>query len=165
MKVLRILLVPLMATALVAACADDPTGEDEDPFDAFVGSWTATAFTYTADQGDGVFDLVAIYHDDAFNVTIADDGGFQATVRLPNPQDPVGGDPVDIQLTGVLTVQGAGLLHIDFDVASEDYFQDRTVSYSFESDSQLVWTDDSAAFDFDQDGEDEDADLNVVLER
>lgn len=162
MKSIKTAAILLLSVAAISACDDD-----DDPigitFSDLVGSWSAQSFVYaSADNPALAIDVIGTLNGD-LDLTVASNQTFTGTVNVPNLT------PGPLPIGGSLALDtGTGTVSVDFDAQTESYdlFEDFTADYQMSSDrNTLTWTYEGTTFDFDQDGDEEDAVVTVVLIR
>lgn len=157
----RLMMMALVPVIAVTGCSDDddPVGvNDDDPLEAFVGSWSATSFVYTSvDNPDISIPVLEVVEGSSVGVTVTGDGSFVASLNLG---EQTGGETVDIP--GTIEHEGEGRITVTF--AENPFFTALDVTYEFEGPDILAW-EAPTTFDFNQDGEETDAILSVVFVR
>lgn len=140
---------------LLLACGDgditNPTLGD------LAGNYTASRFQFTS-KANATVRIDLIQFGGSFQVNIASNGQFSGILRT---FDPATFQTVDFTVAGIMTIQGNDKLAADFTAGP---FSDRTFSFAL-SGSALTLLDDNASFDFDRDGQNEPAELLIVLRR
>lgn len=145
----------LMSAALLAGAAcsdDDPTGPDD--AELFVGTFVATSMIFTPDGGGSPIDVIPFGA--SLTVTIDAQGDFSWTLTPP-------GQPAENEV-GTLDVDAsAHTVTVDFqDPEADDIFAD----YSFSADGEVLTLQaDDVQFDLNQDGVDDPASVQVIMER
>jgi hypothetical protein len=155
MKFRRHLAVVLALTplALFAGCSDDEDTDDEVELAEIADTWEASSFVYTSDSNpQQSVDLVDDFNA-TFTLQIDEDGDYQFVTNVP-------GENPDVE-TG--DVEMVGDQRIQFD-PSDSAPETADVTLSNDADRLTLFFED-AAFDFDEDGDEEEADLTVVLNR
>lgn len=142
----------------VAACDDDDgTGLSADAMAQISGSWQAQSFTFVAqDNPDNSLNLMDFGSQISLDITrtSATTGTFTGTALLP----PLGiTDPTPIG--GEVTAAGQSQLLVDFNAATNQLFDDLTVSYNVTG-STFTWITTDVTMPTD---EDTPATLTVVL--
>lgn len=145
----RILAVVLGASIVVAACGDsDPVSADP-AVAPFVGAWEASEFTITnSAEPDQTFDIT---DGGSFTIDIQPSGNYTATLLVEGLPDP------EVEY-GQLSVSGSTV------VLDPDEGPPASATFTFEGDDRLI-LDGPTEFDFNFDGEPEDAEAYIVLER
>ena len=151
MRLMRTLSTTVLAAALVVGCNDstDPGNVSEDDL---AGVWTATQFllTSTADPSVTV-DMIAL--GGTFALTINADGTYSETGVFP-------GNPPEVESgTGTYVIQGSNLI-----LTEDDDPLPFTVAFVL-SGNTLTLTSTDETFDFDDNGVEEAATLDMVLTR
>lgn len=151
MRLMRTLSTTVLAAALVVGCSDstDPGNVSEDDL---AGVWTATQFllTSTADPAVTV-DMIAL--GGAFTLTINADGTYSEAGLFP-------GNPPEVESgSGTYVIQGSNLI-----LTENDDPVPFTVAFVL-SGNTLTLTSTDETFDFDDDGVEEAATLDMVLTR
>lgn len=138
---LRKLTLPLAVLVAfgVAACDDDDdgTGPSADAMTQISGSWQAQSFTYVAqDNPDNSIDLMDFGSQISLDITrtSATTGTFTGTALLP----PLGiTEPT--QIGGEVTAAAQNQLLVDFNAATNQLFDDLSVTYQVTG-STFTWT-------------------------
>lgn len=135
----------LALTLPIAACGDDgsPSGNDNDPLAALVGSWTAQSFVYTADADPNISVNLTSFGFGIQSLAVAADGTFTGSVILPDEQ----GNAQTIPLTGSLTNVTQTSLTVAFTGVAAQALDDLDVTYTV-SGSTLTFEADDVTFDF-----------------
>ncbi len=151
MRLMRTLSTTVLAAALVVGCIDstDPDNVSEDDL---AGVWTATQFVLasTADPSVTV-DMISL--GGTFVLTINADGTYSEAGVFP-------GDPPEVESgSGTYVIQGTNLI-----LTEDDDPEPFTVAFVL-SGNTLTLSSTDESFDFDEDGVEEAATLEMVLTR
>jgi hypothetical protein len=137
MKLLRTLIVPLLAVIFVAGCGDSTR---EEVAEALAGTWNATSVVVTNKANSSeTSDLLA--GGESVNITFTVAGGFSGSFT---------------DLGGTFVVEGTNLI-----ITNTGKSDLETIAFTL-SDNTLTVDDE---FDFDDDGVDESASLIIVLQK
>lgn len=143
----------LVAVALLAAaCGGSGPAAIEEPDPAvapFVGDWEATEFTVTSVQNSAVF--FDVTDGGSFTINIQPSGTYTAIIDFPNLVTPV------VEIGQLSAVGNSVTLRPQGGPAA-------TSSYTFEGADRLI-LDGPTEFDFNEDGDLDDAEAHIVLER
>lgn len=163
MRRTRYLTVLLLALALpVMACGDDDDGtEPVDLTAQFEGSWETQSFTYTSDADQDLTVDIAPLGLGIQSLNVTESGAFTGVLTLPGPD----GNPQSQNIAGELTNVTESTMTIDFVAeVNQAGLADLDVTYSL-SGELLTFSSDDVTFDFNQDGEETAASLEVILAR
>jgi len=157
------LLTGLFLTAAgLSSCDESALTGGGDPAPDFSGVWEATEFMMVSqEESSSRIDLIAM--GGGITVAIQPQGGFSGTVLLPSA---LTGQPASTTLpvSGVIRVANPETLRIDFVPEVPPLFVSMDPSFELIGDVLTV-VDPTADFDFDQDGVEEPAVFQGVLER
>lgn len=144
----------LLSTGFLTGCDNDGTGPSSD---RFVGSWSATSFSYT-DASNPALSLDIITHlGGTLAITVAQDLSFTGTLNIPNVT------PVALPIGGDISLNAAGdSVTVVWNATTASYttpdtencpggrlLDDFTASFSFnETETILTITETDADFDF-----------------
>jgi hypothetical protein len=143
-----------MLTVAMLGCTDTiagllEEGTEEAVLQVLAGTWNGTKFEFTnkADPAQ-TFDLIA--EGGTLTLTIASDGRYTGQMVMPGETD---------NISGTLEVQGTNLImNDDAEPGDPD-----VMAFTLAATTLTLRFDES--FDFDGDGTDEDASVEIVLER
>ncbi len=148
MKLMRTLVAPLAAAALMVGCTEltlGPNATNEEIADALVGSWTATSMVVSNDANPSeTVDLLA--EGVSFTLTMTAEGAYTGNFSSPGENE---------SFSGTYVVNGFSL------TLSEEGDDDEILAFTL-ADGLLILTMDES-WDFDEDGTDEDATMVVQL--
>lgn len=150
----------LLFTVAVAGCdSDDSVTPEDDPLEAFEGSWSATSFVYTSqDDPDVSVPVLQAVEGSSVGVDVEDDGEFVASINLGSQTN-----DQTVQIPGTIEHEGNDRITVTFE--SNPFFTaPLDVVYEFQTQNTLTW-ETSTTFDFNQDGTPTPATLNVVFQR
>ncbi len=151
MRLMRTLSTIVLAAVLVVGCSDstDPGNVSEDDL---AGVWTATQFLFTSTADPNVT-LDMISQGGTFSLTINADGTYsEAGVFGGNPREVENG-------SGTYVIQGTNLM-----LTEDEDPEPFTVAFVL-SGNTLTLSATDETFDFDEDGVEEAATLEIVLTR
>lgn len=139
MKLLRTLIVPLLAVTFVAGCGDSTP---EEVAEALAGTWNATSVVFTNKANSSeTFDLLAA--GESVNVTFTAAGEFSGSFT---------------DVGGTFVVEGTNLI-----ITNTGKNDPHAVAFTLSGNTLTLTVDDE--FDFDDDGVDESASLIIVLQK
>ncbi len=135
----------MIAGLAIAACSNDPVAPDDT---SLVGTWNATEWWFT-NQANATQSIEIISLGASISVVVDDDLNYTATTATPTGPE---------TYTGTLQIAGNIVTFTDLG--------DGPAVYTMEmSGSTLILTTSDEAFDFDLDGQDEPADMRLLLTR
>lgn len=162
MRVTRTAIPVLLIAALAVACGDDDeVGPDEGITLAdFAGSWSAERLRWTSTADQTVFvDLIQL--GGTLQVGVDGSGNFTGEAMVP---DPGTGQLQSVPLSGSFVLVSQTTLAVDFAATVPPPFEDFDGTFDLSGDVLTILNPDSD-FDFDGDGTEEPAGLEVILRR
>ena len=153
MKSLRTLVAPLLAVTFVVGCSDSlsigANSTPEEISEALTGTWNATSFVFTSEANSSeTFDVIA--NGGSFTLTFTDNE-FSGTFTGPGENE---------TFSGTYVAQGTNLI-LTGDLEPND---PETFGFTMSGSNTLSITADDV-FDFDDDGVDEPATMDIVLQK
>ena len=153
----------LVAFGLVACSSDDSDNGADPPqieIADLAGNWTCTLFLATnANNEQEQFELIAM--GGSLTAAVAPDGSFVGEASIPDPDT---GIPVVVPIGGTFALVSQTQLSIEFAVEIPPFLENDTVEFAL-SGNTLTLHDEVTTFDFDFDGVEEAAILDVTLVR
>ncbi len=157
----RLLLTLLTIALALPACGDDDgSGPDLITMEDVAGAWAATMFrAVSLDDPSVQFELIAA--GGAMSVVVQPNGSFSGSVTFPNPAV---GQLVTIPIAGTFTMISQTEMNADFAVEIPPLLEDGLVEFELVGNT-LSLHQDVTNFDFDNDGQFEDAVFDATMVR
>lgn len=162
MKPLLYLSILFVACGLCGCSSDDDNGNGPDVtvIADLAGDWDCTQYLVTNVNNQAQqFELIAL--GGSLQVSLAPDGSFVGEASVPDPDT---GIPIVLPIGGTFSLDSQTELSVDFLLEFPPLLEDETLEFVLEGNT-LTLHDEVTTFDFDDDGVDESAILDVTLVR